>query len=131
MAEARALVADASGILPVADRLPGWTSFDLQEGSTRIIRMIAPEDYRNIKALRFTWQRGTDDVKLKLVQINGAGWVRFKKDNLGITIGKDNPVVEIPIDIVRKETYQFIYLHIVLEDTVKNGDSQVRIEYVK
>lgn len=103
----------------------------MKEGSTRIIRMIAPEDYPDIKALRFSWQRGSDDVKLKLVQINGAGWVRFKKDNLGITIGKDNPVVEIPIDIVRKETYQFIYLHIVLEDTVKNGDSQVRIEYVK
>ena len=131
VAEARDLVSVASDILPVADRLPGWTSFDMKEGSTRIIRMIAPEDYPDIKALRFSWQRGSDDVKLKLVQINGAGWVRFKKDNLGITIGKDNPVVEIPIDIVRKETYQFIYLHIVLEDTVKNGDSQVRIEYVK
>lgn len=131
VAEAKALVEYASDILPVPDRLPGWTSFDMQDGSTRIIRMIAPEDYQGIKALRFSWQRGEDDVKLKLVQINGAGWVRFKKDNLGIIIGKDNPVVEIPIDIVRKDTYQFIYLHIVLEETVQNGDSQVRIEYVK
>lgn len=133
VAEARALVAAAHDIKTNPDELPGWTSFDMTDGSTRVIRMIAPEDYPLLKGLRFTWRRGEDPVKLKLVQINAAGWVRFKKDDIGIEISRENPVVEIPVDLKVKngETFQFNYLHIVLDETKEMTDSQVTIEYVK
>lgn len=131
VAEAKAVVKEASSINAVPDRLPGWSSFDIKDGSTRIIRMIAPEDYSDIKALRFSWQRGEDDVTLKLVQINAGGWVRMKKDDLGISIGRNNPVVEIPVDFKRDRKWQFTYLHIVLDGTSEGQDSNVRIEYVK
>ena len=133
VAEAKALVAAAHEFEINPDELPGWTSFDMTDGSTRVIRMITPEDYPLLKGLRFTWRRGEDPVKLKLVQINAAGWVRFKKDDIGIEISRENPVVEIPVDLKVKngETFQFNYLHIVLDETKKMTDSQVTIEYVK
>ena len=133
VAEAKALVAAAHEFEINSDELPGWTSFDMTDGSTRVIRMITPEDYPLLKGLRFTWRRGEDPVKLKLVQINAAGWVRFKKDDIGIEISRENPVVEIPVDLKVKngETFQFNYLHIVLDETKKMTDSQVTIEYVK
>lgn len=127
---AKALVSYASDIVPHDSFLPGWTSFDMADGSTRIIRMITPEDYSQLKGIRFRWESGEDAVNLKLVQINGAGWVRFKQDNIGITIGKDNPVVEIPVSLKKGEAWQFNYLHIVLDGTEKLQDSQVKIEYV-
>ncbi len=134
VSEAKDLVKNFSDIAQTPDCLPGWTSFEMEEGSTRIIRMITPEDYPLIKGLKFTWKRGEDPVKLKLVQVNAGGWVRFKKDDIGIEISKDNPVVEIPVDVKAKkgETYQFVYLHIVIDGTHKKlTDSQVTIEYIK
>lgn len=131
VAEAKKLVEDARDITIDYDILPGWDSFEMADGSTRIIRMVTPEDYASIKGIRFRWVRGVDDVTLKLVQLNGAGWVRFKKDNIGLTVGKDNPVVEIPIDLKKGEAWKFNYLHVVLEGTEKMTDSEVRIEYMR
>ncbi len=131
VAEAHALVRDASDITGVPDSLPGWTSFDMQDGTTRIIRMITPEDYPTLKAIRFRWRNGEDPVTLKLVQINAAGWVRFKKDDIGIEISRENPVVEFPVELKKGETFQFIYLHVLLDGTKKLGDSQVTMEYVR
>ena len=68
---------------------------------------------------------------LKKIQINAAGWVRIKKDNLDLVIGKNNPVVEIPLDIKGDEAWKFTYLHIFLEQTKKGSDSNVTIEYVR
>jgi hypothetical protein len=93
--------------------------------------MIRPEDYPTLKALRFVWKQGEDDVLLKKVQINGAGVARIIKDKIDAVIGKDNPVVEVPLDIKGDDTWQFIYLHIWLEQTTKGADSNVTIEYVR
>ncbi len=131
VAEAEKLVRDAADIAGNPDKLPGWTSFEMQDGTTRIIRMITPEDYPTLKAIRFRWRNGEDPVTLKLVQINAAGWVRFKKDDIGIEISRENPVVEFPVELKKGETFQFIYLHILLDGTRKLGDSQVNIEYVR
>ena len=103
----------------------------MRDSSTLIIRMMAPEDYIPVKALRFRWKRGEDNVILKRVQVNAAGWVRSVKKDINVEIGKDNPVVEIPLEYKRDRTYQFIYVHIELAGTKLNADSQVAIEYVK
>ena len=131
VAAAKQLVEDASDIAVSQDELPGWTSFEMKDDKTRIIHMIRPEDYTTLKALRFTWKKGEDDVLLKKVQINGAGWVRIVKDNIDQVIGESNPVVEVPLDIKGDEAWQFTYLHISLENTRKGGDSNVVIEYVR
>ena len=57
--------------------------------------------------------------------------VRIIKDKIDAVIGKDNPVVEVPLDIKGDDTWQFIYLHIWLEQTTKGADSNVTIEYVR
>jgi hypothetical protein len=103
----------------------------MKDDKTKIIHMIRPEDYTTLKVLRFTWKKGEDDVLLKKVQINGAGWVRIVKDNIDQVIGESNPVVEVPLDIKGDEAWQFTYLHISLENTRKGGDSNVVIEYVR
>ena len=131
VAAAKQLVADACDITTSQDELPGWTPFEMTDDKTRVIHMIRPEDYRTLKALRFTWRGGEDDVLLKKIQINAAGWVRIKKDNLDLVIGKNNPVVEIPLDIKGDEAWKFTYLHIYLEQTKKGTDSNVTIEYVR
>ena len=131
VAAAQQLVADACDITTSQDELPGWTSFEMQDGKTRVIHMIRPEDYPTLKALRFVWKQGEDDVLLKKVQINGAGVARIIKDKIDAVIGKDNPVVEVPLDIKGDDTWQFIYLHIWLEQTTKGADSNVTIEYVR
>lgn len=131
VAAAQQLVADACDITTSQDELPGWTSFEMQDGKTRVIHMIRPEDYPTLKALRFVWKQGEDDVLLKKVQINGAGVARIIKDKIDAVIGKGNPVVEVPLDIKGDDTWQFIYLHIWLEQTTKGGDSNVTIEYVR
>ena len=131
VAAARQLVADAGDIATSQDELPGWTPFEMTDDKTRVIHMIRPEDYKTLKALRFTWRGGEDDVLLKKVQINGAGWVRIKKDNIDAVIGKNNPVVEIPLDIKGDDSWKFTYLHIYLEQTKKRCDSNVTIEYVR
>lgn len=131
VAAAKQLVEDASDIAVSQDELPGWTSFEMKDDKTKIIHMIRPEDYTTLKALRFTWKKGEDDVLLKKVQINGAGWVRIVKDNIDQVIGESNPVVEVPLDIKGDEAWQFTYLHISLENTKKGGESNVVIEYVR
>lgn len=130
--ESQDLVNVAKDIEPLEGQgLSGWTSFEMRDSSTLIIRMMEPEDYIPVKALRFRWKRGEDNVILKRVQVNAAGWVRSVKKDINIEIGKDNPVVEIPLEYKRDQTYQFIYVHIELAGTKLNGDSQVAIEYVK
>ena len=131
VAAAKQLVADACDITTSQDELPGWTSFEMTDDKTRVIHMIRPEDYRTLKALRFVWRGGDDDVLMKKVQINGGGWVRIKKDNIDAVIGKNNPVVEVPLDIKGDEAWKFTYLHIYLEQTRKGADSNVTIEYVR
>ena len=130
--ESQELVNVAKDIEPAEGQgLSGWTSFEMRDSSTLIIRMMEPEDYIPVKALRFRWKSGEDNVTLKRVQVNAAGWVRSVKKDINVEIGKDNPVVEIPLEYKRDRTYQFIYVHIELAGTKLNGDSQVAIEYVK
>lgn len=128
--EIEAIVEKYKGVQQREGELCGWTSFDMQDGTTRVIRMITPEDYPRVKGIRFRWMRGEDPVTVKLVQINAAGWVRFKKDNLGLVVSKDNPVVEVPVTLKEGEAWQFTYLHILLDDTHAMQDSFVKIEYI-
>lgn len=128
--EAKALVAYAADIVPQDSFISGWSSFDMKDGNTRIVRMITPEEYVKLKGIRLVWARGEDSVNLKLIQINGASKMRFKQDNIGITLGEDNPVVEIPVTLKEGEVWKFNYLHIGLADTKEFQDSQVKIEYI-
>ena len=131
VAAAKQLVAEACDISLSQDELPGWTPFEMKDDKTRVIHMIRTQDYPTLKALRFTWRQGQDDVLLKKIQINGAGIARIIKDNINEVIGKNNPVVEVPLDINSDDTWAFIYLHIFLEQTKKEADSNVTIEYIR
>ena len=128
---AKQLVADACDISISQDELPGWSPFEMNDDKTRVIHMIRTQDYPTLEALRFTWQQGEDDVLIKKIQINGAGVARINKDNINAVIGKNNPVVEVPLDIKEDKSWAFIYLHIFLEQTRKDTDSNVTIEYVR
>ena len=73
MKESQDLVNVAKDIEPLEGQgLSGWTSFEMRDSSTLIIRMMEPEDYIPVKALRFRWKRGEDNVILKRVQVNAA-----------------------------------------------------------
>lgn len=128
---AKQLVADACDISVSQDELPGWSPFEMEDNKTRVIHMIRTQDYPTLDALRFTWRQGEDDVLIKKIQINGAGVARIIKDNINAVIGKNNPVVEVALDIKEDKSWAFIYLHIFLEQTRKDTDSNVTIEYVR
>lgn len=131
VAEARKLVELGQGINEREEEVPGWTSFDMKDQKSHMIYMIKPEMYPTLKGIRFTHQRGEDSVLLKKLQINGAGVARIVKKDIDQVIGPENPVVEIPLEIKGDQTYQFIYLHIWLEETEKGGDSHVTLEYIR
>lgn len=131
-AEARSMVAYCSDIRREEDYtgLLGWSGMELSDSSSRVIHFVTPEALNRIKGIRFTHLRGEDSVRLKKIQINVAGWVRTIKD-VDIVIGKDNPVVEVELDVRPDgKRYEFSYMHIVLDETRRMMDSNVSIEWI-
>ncbi|MCM1502903.1 MAG: alpha-N-acetylglucosaminidase [Bacteroidales bacterium] len=129
---ARSLVEYSSHVAREEDytTLPGCSSFNFNDGTTRLIYFVTPEVLNKVKGLKFTYLSGEDNVNLKKIQINVAGWVRTIKDT-DIVIGKDNPSVEVELDVRPDgKRYEFNYMHITFEGTKKLQDSNMSIEWI-
>ena len=92
--------------------------------------MLYPDDYAALEGLRLRQTRGEGSVTVEKVHLRGAKTPILTQE-LGETVGKDNPVLDIPLDIDKSGPRKYIYLDIFIRAEHEQEDSDVIVELLR
>ena len=129
-AAAEELVRDFSGIELRRGEFSGWSPFHIKEGSQRFSYMLYPDDFAALEGLRLRQTRGEGSVTVEKVHLRGAKTPILTQE-IGETVGKDNPVLDIPLDIDKSGPRKYIYLDIFIRAEHEQEDSDVIVELLR
>mgnify|MGYP002624433815 CR=1 FL=1 len=129
VSEAKALVSDTKDLHKRYGGLCGWSRYELQHENKRLAYFTSPRDIDGVKALKFKYLSGKDNVTVKEIRLRGSNLIRMPWTKAGVTVGPDNPEATVPLTVTMSGNWKFNFLDIRLENR-ESADSNVRIEYV-